>query len=97
MEIYFNINVNDNEIDDMNNKVAVHSIYDLLDDGYSNIEDHENQHKQTKPNQTKPNQTKPNQTIVFILLLITNYNQASSYKIQMKLMIEKLQSIMKMN
>ena len=41
----FNINVSDNEIDDINNEEAVHPSDDLIDDDYSNIEDHENQHK----------------------------------------------------
>ena len=46
-KIYFNTNVNDNEINDMNDKEVVHSSNDLTDDDYNNIEDHETQHKQT--------------------------------------------------
>ena len=37
--IYFNISVNNNEIDDMNDDEIVHSIDDLVDDVCSNIED----------------------------------------------------------
>ena len=44
-KIDFNINISDNEIDDINDKETVHSSDDLTDDDYSNIEDHENQHK----------------------------------------------------
>ena len=44
-KIDFNINVNDNDIDDMNNKEAVHPTDTLTDDDYSNIEDHETLHK----------------------------------------------------
>ena len=40
-KIDFNINVNNNEIDDMNNNKIVHPSDDLADDVYSNIEDHE--------------------------------------------------------
>ena len=43
-KIDFNINVNDNEIDDMNDEEVVHLSGDLTDDDYSNIEDHETQH-----------------------------------------------------
>ena len=43
--IDFNINVNDDEVDDMDDKEADHPCCDLTDDDYSNIEDHETQHK----------------------------------------------------
>ena len=49
-KIDFNIYVNDNEIDDMNDKEVVHPSDDLTDDNYSNSEDDKNQHKRT--NQT---------------------------------------------
>ena len=47
-KIDFNINVNvkDNEINDKNNKEAVHLSSDLIDDNNNNIEDHGAQHKQ---------------------------------------------------
>ena len=44
-KIDFNINVNNNEINDMNDEEAVHPSDDLTDDDYSNIENHETQHK----------------------------------------------------
>ena len=47
MKIDFNINVNDNEIDDMNNKEVLHPSDDLTNDNYNNIEDHEIQHEWT--------------------------------------------------
>ena len=40
-KIDFNINVNVNEIDDMNNEKVFHPSGDLTNDDYSNIEDHE--------------------------------------------------------
>ena len=46
-KIDFNINANGNEIDAMNDKEAVHPSGDLTDGEYSNIKDHETQHKQT--------------------------------------------------
>ena len=49
-KIDFNINVNEDEIDDMNNKEVVHPSGDLIDDNYSNIEDHETQHKRINRN-----------------------------------------------
>ena len=49
-KINFNINVNDNEIDGMNDKENVHWSGDLINDEYSNIEDHEIQHKRTNQN-----------------------------------------------
>ena len=49
-KIDFNININDNEIDDMNGKEVVHPSNDLIDDDYSNIEDHATQQKQTNRN-----------------------------------------------
>ena len=64
IKIDFNINVNDNEINDMHNKASVHPSYDLTNDVSSNIEDHKDQHKQTNGNN------------IFTLLLITKYNQA---------------------
>ena len=36
-------------------------------------------------------------TIVFVLLLKTNYNQAINYEVRMKLMIGKVQANMKVN
>ena len=44
-KIDFNIIVNDNKINDMNDRGAVHPSDDLTDDDYSNIEDDETQHK----------------------------------------------------
>ena len=41
----FNTNVNDDEIDDMNDKEVVHPSDDLTDDDYSSIEDHGIQHE----------------------------------------------------
>ena len=40
-KIYFTINVNEDDIDDMHNKKVVHPSNDLTNDAYSNIEDHE--------------------------------------------------------
>ena len=40
-KIDFNINTSDNEIDGMNDKETVRPNDDLIDDDYSNIEDHE--------------------------------------------------------
>ena len=40
-KIDFNITVNNDEIDDMNNNKVVSPSDDLTDDDYSNIEDHE--------------------------------------------------------
>ena len=44
--IEFNINVNNDEIDDMNDKEAVHPNDGLVDDNNNNIEDHEAQQEQ---------------------------------------------------
>ena len=44
--IDFNININDDKIDDINNKEAVHPNDDLTDDNNSNIEEHGTQHEQ---------------------------------------------------
>ena len=49
-KIYFNINVNNNEIDDMNHKKIVHPSNDLTNDDYSNIEDHKIHQEQTNRN-----------------------------------------------
>ena len=49
-QIDSNINVNDNEIDDIYDKEALHPSDNLADDKCSNIEDHENQHKGTNRN-----------------------------------------------
>ena len=49
-KIDFNINVNNDEIDDMNDKETVHPSDDLTDDNYSNIEDNEIQHKWNNQN-----------------------------------------------
>ena len=62
-KIDFNININDNEIDDMNDKEIVHLSDDLIDDDYNNIEDHETQIERTNQNKS------------FTLLLITNYSR----------------------
>ena len=42
-KIDLNINVNDNKIDDINGKEAVHPSDDLTDGDYRSIEDHETQ------------------------------------------------------
>ena len=39
-KIDFNITVNDDEIDDLNNNKVIHPSDDLTADDYSNIEDH---------------------------------------------------------
>ena len=63
-KIEFNINVNDNEIDDMNDEEAVHINDGLAGDNNNKIEDHE------------LNTNRLTDTIMFILLLKTNYNRA---------------------
>ena len=45
--IDFNINVNEDEIDDVNGKEADHQSDDLTDNECSNIEDHETQRERT--------------------------------------------------
>ena len=45
---HFNININENVINDMNDKETVHSSNDLTDDECSNIEEYETQHKVQK-------------------------------------------------
>ena len=60
-KIDFNMIINDDEIDDMNNDKVVQPSDNLTDDDHSNIEDHEIQQKQTNCNS-------------FTLLLITYYN-----------------------
>ena len=84
-KIDFNINVNNDDIDDKNNEETVHPSGDLTSDNDDNIEDHGAQHKQINQNNS------------FILLLKTNYNQALSQKIRMKLMSGELQTNMKKN
>ena len=49
-EIDSNININNNQIDDMNNKEVVHTSDDLKACDYNNIEDNETQHKRTNRN-----------------------------------------------
>ena len=49
-KIYLKININDDEIDDLNNKKVVHPSNDLTGDDYNNIEDHKTQHKRTNCN-----------------------------------------------
>ena len=49
-KIYFNIKVNDNEIDNINNKEAIHPSGDLTDDNNSNIGDYGTKHKQINRN-----------------------------------------------
>ena len=77
-KIDFNININGDEIDYMNDKKVVHPNGDLTDDNDSNIEDHETQHKWINRNNS------------FMLLLKANYSRALSYKIRIELMIGKL-------
>ena len=49
-KINFNINVNDNTINNMNDEEVVYPSDDLIKDDYSNIEDHEICYKQTNQN-----------------------------------------------
>ena len=65
-KIGFNINVNEDKTNDMNDEEAVHPSNDLTNDDYSNIEDHETQ------------QEWANRKIMYILLLKKNYNQPIS-------------------
>ena len=65
-KIDFNININDNEIDDMNSQEVVHSSDDLTDDECSNIEDHKTQHKEIHGNNS-------------FYTLVDNKLQSSSY------------------
>ena len=65
-KIEFDINVNDNEIDDLNNKAKVHIKDSLADDNSTNIEYSGVQHKQD------------DQHNHFLLLLKTNYNRTIS-------------------
>ena len=69
----FDIDNNDNEIDDSNNEDAVHLNDSLANDNNTDNEDNVVQHKKM-----------PN-TIDFVLLLKTNYNQAISSKVRIKL------------
>ena len=49
-KIDFNMNVNDNKIDDMNDEEAIYPSDDITDDDYNTIAYHETQHKQTNRN-----------------------------------------------
>ena len=51
-KIDFNINVNDDETDDMNDEEAIYPSDDIIDDDYNTIEYHGTQHKQTNRNNT---------------------------------------------
>ena len=65
-KIDFNINVNGNEINDMNNKEAVHPSGGLADDNNNSNVDHGGQNEQIDQHNR------------FILVLKTNYNRAIS-------------------